>query len=843
MDRKGDRGSAQRSRALQPRRRPPNALERSAVSGRAFASHAATARGGSSASFDPGYHGASPYMRSEPVDIIFDSDFAKFDKSTGTYKCSVPSTFRGQRVDIVQLSSCSLDINSPNSDEIQGDGEETAATDTPGADSNDEIVDDIENGVQVMPERVAPPTLYFEREVRYFERSNTGSSLYRLRPLFGGCLTVHNRQNRRSYNIFFPKEYIIGSIERDTTDTSKGIFSCLSGNLSDSEKHQLTEYDIKNRILNIQGLPSSGWTLASAWQSGTENWGDQKDSNNNLILGNQLKIPFQNTSATTDKYIVCVHLRPFRGHSEVCTRINAALSSISAGIFFQYSGRNGRYTVGPEQVFIPDTQLREDGGSLFGKSVCDCLGIVAGQSGGPDLKTSIPPTIRSTRVIIAQGAAPIAYALQSGDHLRSEIRKVYGRLDGRMGIDNATLTVRHLSSTQPDGSNASDINIDLGTIPFKNAESMAVKIQSLLEAGAGSDYKGWTSAYDSNSKRVQIKSPGGSIPFQIVGMIRTGSVATSSTSQGTFMVGAQVNPLLPRGYLPFGSGTFRGLPLRSPLDPRFGVMHLYQEHAELRESTVAVVTGKVPIPVSTVTNNSIENSVLQQIDFGVSAPFNRGDLVEAFDEKGKLIDTRYIVAKDTDTKVTLLPLSILSSPPTIKFIRQLVVDDSNRYNSCITSHGTSIFVNESDRGRPGPSLEDTPQPVLSFSARSLGAAVPIGIQVALNRSPNMTRHSCSPDVETVYVRLCHSNVCTNKVPSLPNDLGRASGILGRITNSAGLRMDRSLSGSASFPGGTRLPPELEFQFLDQSGQIIRSGLKRWSLSLTIPNVTLNLDRA
>ena len=63
----------------------------------------------------------------------------------------------------------------------------------------------------------------------------------------------------------------------------------------------------------------------------------------------------------------------------------------------------------------------------------------------------------------------------------------------------------------------------------------------------------------------------------------------------------------------------------------------------------------------------------------------------------------------------------------------------------------------------------------------------------------MTRHSCSPD-ETVYVRLCHSNVCTNKVPSLPNDLGRASGILGRITNSAGLRMDRSLSGSASFPG-------------------------------------------
>ena len=152
-------------------------------------------------------------MRSEPVDIIFDSDFAKFDKSTGTYKCSVPSTFRGQRVDIVQLSSCSLDINSPNSDEIQGDGEETAATDTPGADSNDEIVDDIENGVQVMPERVAPPTLYFEREVRYFERSNTGSSLYRLRPLFGGCLTVHNRQNRRSYNIFFPKEYIIGTLK------------------------------------------------------------------------------------------------------------------------------------------------------------------------------------------------------------------------------------------------------------------------------------------------------------------------------------------------------------------------------------------------------------------------------------------------------------------------------------------------------------------------------------------------------------------------------------------------------------------------------------------------------
>ena len=292
---------------------------------------------------------------------------------------------------------------------------------------------------------------------------------------------------------------------------------------------------------------------------------------------------------------MCVHLRPFRGHSE-CARINAALSSISAGIFFQYSGRNGRYTVGPEQVFIPDTQLREDGGSLFGKSVCDCLGIVAGQSGGPDLKDIHTPDHSIDACNYCTGRGPNRVRFTERGSSPSEIRKVYGRLDGRMGIDNATLTVRHLSSTQPDGSNASDINIDLGTIPFKNAESMAVKIQSLLEAGAGSDYKGWTSAYDSNSKRVQIKSPGGSIPFQIVGMIRTGSVATSSTSQGTFMVGAQVNPLLPRGYLPFGSGTFRGLPLRSPLDPRFGVMHLYQEHAELRNLQLPLLRVKSPSP-------------------------------------------------------------------------------------------------------------------------------------------------------------------------------------------------------------------------------------------------------
>ena len=868
MDRKGSLVPRSRNGIMATQGRPPNALERSAGAVRSFPSHSGAARSGglrvSPGNFDPGYHGATPYTRSEPVDIIFDSDFAKFDKTTGTYRCSVPSTFRGQRVDIVQLSSCSLDINSPNSGDMQGDGEETAETNTESKDMDDTAVDDVENGVKFLPQRVVPPTLYMQREVRYF--STSGNTISRLRPLFGGSIKVHNTESRMCYKINFPNEYIIGEIQmQDNTATVKtGKFRCLASDTNYLESHHLVEYDMKYRIAEIVGLPS-GFVLADpstvpAEFISTLGTHDPSCSPGSTVTQvetqkNTLLIRFASVPSTSDKYRVILRIKAFNGHAEVCTRINSILGEAS-GVEFSYSGRNGRYSVGPERVFIPDNQEKTEAGSLFGRTVCECLGIDAGQRGGPDMKTHIPPTIRMDRVILSQGAAPIAYTLQSGMHLSSEIRKVYGRMDGRMGTLAPSLTLQYM------GTNALPDNkqISIGSVPFRDPHSLAKKIEYELELQTSN--MGWKVTYDASAQRIQILSPDGR-PFQVIQSVRSTSGIVPSTPHATFMIGAHVNPLLPIGLLPFGSSAFRGLPLRNAPDPRLGIMHLYQEHAELRESTVAVVTEKVPIQVTKATDYyGINTNQWVEIETdltssGSSHAFSRGDVVEAFDQDGKLIRTRFIVAQDAVEKIYLYPMdrtqftelkavgagSSNDISSKIKYIRHQVMDDPNRYSDCLTSTGTNIFINESDMGRPGPSPEDTPQPILSFSSRSLGAAIPIGIQVALNRSPNMTRHSCSPDVETVYVRLCHSNVCTNKVPSLPNDLGRASGILGRITNSAGLKMDRSLSGSASFPGGTRLPPELEFQFLDQAGQVIRSGLKKWSLSLTIPNVTLNLDRA
>ena len=105
-----------------------------------------------------------------------------------------------------------------------------------------------------------------------------------------------------------------------------------------------------------------------------------------------------------------------------------------------------------------------------------------------------------------------------------------------------------------------------------------------------------------------------------------------------------------------------------------------------------------------------------------------------------------------------------------------------------------------DMGKPGPDSADVPQPIVAFGTHRLGSVAQLGVNVAIDRSPNMHRHSCSPDVDVVYVRLVHNNIFTNKVPSLPSEVGRASGILGRITHhNSKLAMDRSQSGSAKFP--------------------------------------------
>lgn len=829
---------------------------------------------------DNGYHGAAGYMRGEAVDLIFASDFSSYDKSSGIYRCQVPTSFRGQRIDTIQLSACSLDINNPNSNPAEGSGTAPGSSDEKGNGGDGGLA----GGSGILP---VPPRLYMERLVSY------ASSGDYYRPIFDSCLLLHNRSSRREVRVYFPKEYIffkvvavsgteirIRSVEAPKAPTgaaSTGSATPTPAQAMVEFNHGLTDYDIKNRLVQaLHGLPAG---------QGVQSWPPQRDSSNPVGNAPNITYPhasntlvFQLTNNATIQVnsILALQVMPFNGYTQVSERINSALkgytdsfisqgmiSASDTGLYVNYSSQGGSFSVGPpDVVYIPDGQPRS-GRAMCGLTLCQAIGLESGTDGKSN--SSPPQIVRRSVITLAEGHSPIAYALQSGQHLANAIRSAYSRLDPRMSISGvapslAVMTAANARLTAP-----------IGSEPFRSIDQLCGKVATELKASQGQNVTNdWLITSRSVSNNMSILTMGSSenVVFQILGSELTvppGSVSPQnvvSTDSGLRMLGL-MNGIVPaNGGLgsasaSFGSVTAQGVPIIGEPDPRFGSVHLFQPDRELRESTVGVVTGRPPISVlGTTTQTGVDNELVQ-IHFAMSHgasgagtattighPFHTGDLVEALDGNGSALPMRFLVLDESDT-CRLLPLRQTGlTIGDIKSVRRVTFDDEKLYGNVTMTQTTNIFVHEYDMGKPGPDSADVPQPIVAFGTHRLGTVAQLGVNVAIDRSPNMHRHSCSPDVEVVYVRLVHNNIFTNKVPSLPSEVGRASGILGRITqHNSKLAMDRSQSGSAKFPGGTRLPSELQFQFLDRAGNIIKSGLKQWSLTCTIPNHTLNLDRA
>lgn len=825
---------------------------------------------------ETGYHGASAYVRGEPVDIIFDSDFSRFDRQSGIYRCQVPTSFRGQRIDAIQLSACSLDINNPNSNPSEDSGTTPGSADAKSG-SRAGVEGDLAGGSGILP---TPPRLYMERMVSY----STGSSQYN-RPIFDGYIRLHNRSEREAHTIQFPAEYMFFRVQNHNDNklqivsvvapqAAPGAASTGSHASSAAESmvvapHGMTDYDIKYRLMRVlHGMDSTLSIDDSKWPP------KRVSGATSTTLSIQLNV--QSSTTVAANTLVALQLRPFNGYAEVSTRINECLKGVryihttdgppsngtDYGIYVNYSTQSGLFSVGPpDVVYIPDGQP-PSGRAMCGLTVCQCLGL---QSGTDGKEMSPPPQIvRRSVVTIAEGNAPIAYALQSGQHLANAIRNAYARTDPRLVASGVSPSVAVMTVA------GTRLKASLGTDPFRSVGQMCAKVAYELKE-ADSNPTDWTVKADPAQHERSVMTVGtssGDVMFQVLGTSITlppGSLAGTeiSTESGLRMLGL-MNGVLLANDLPagsatatsFGSRSARGVPVLQGADPRFGTVHLFQPDRELRESTVGAVTGRPPVMVRAGTTPA-RSSELITVQFAISHnssgtatsvghPFHAGDLLEAFHTNGTILSTRFLVV-DESSVCSLLPLNQISVPSSlsdIKSFRRITYDDERLYTDVTMTQTTNIFVHEHDMGTPGPDSADVPQPVVAFGTRRLGDVAQLGVNVAMNRSPNMHRHSCSPDVDVVYVRLVHSNIYTNKVPSLPSEVGRASGILGRITHhNSQLAMDRSQSGSASFPGGTRLPSELQFQFLDQAGQVIRSGLKKWSLTCTIPNRTLNLDRA
>lgn len=809
---------------------------------------------------ETGYHGASHYIRGEPVDLIFDSDFSRFDRQSGVYSCQVPTSFRGKRIDAIQLSACSLDINNPNSNPSEDSGVAPGGSD---AKEKSGGTGDLAGGSGIMP---VPPRLYMERMVSY----STGSSQY-LRPIFDGELRLHNRVDRVAGYIKFPKEYILFRVL--SSSNSMTYLQCVEAAPGSSTltatNHGLTDYDIKHRLEKvIHGLPATADSIPSSAFPPKRAFGD---------ISKFQTLVFEGT--LPENVIVALKVRPFQGYAEVSARVNEALkgtqyiplydanasnptitplNGTDTKLYLNYSVEaSGLFTVGPpDVVYIPDGQ-GFNGRGMCGLTVCQALGLQAGTD-GKDL-TPPPQIVRRDVVTIAEGAAPIAYGLQSGQHLANAVREAYSRLDPRFDVSGTAPAFAVMTAA------GARIRAVMGTEPFRDIRQVCEHVQRGL---GGSGQWNLTSQTNSTTSKTAVTvSTTNDTLFQVLGSpitVPSGSVApatTVSTLAGLRMIGFMDGIVPANGTgaatAAFCSTTARGIPILNAPDPRFGIVHMFQPDRELRESTVGTVSGRPPIPVSQAIQHNASNHLsFYELQFamshsgstvtGVSHPFHEGDLLEAFESDGKLISgTRFLVVDESDV-CKVLPLHRTSNLVSrIHFVRRITFDDERLYGDSVTmTQTTNVFVHEHDMGAPGPDSADVPQPVVAFGTRRLGDISQLGVNVAMNRSPNMHRHSCSPDVDVVYVRLVHSNIYTNKVPSLPSEVGRASGILGRISHhNSNLAMDRSQSGSASFPGGTRLPSELQFQFLDQSGQVIRSGLKKWSLTCTIPSQTLNLGRA
>lgn len=835
---------------------------------------------------DGGYHGAAEYMRGEAVDLIFASDFSSFDKSSGIYRCQVPTSFRGQRIDTIQLSACSLDINNPNSNPSEASGAAPGSSD----EKDNGGAAGLAEGSGILP---VPPRLYMERLVSYASRGDY------YRPIFDGGITLHNKSTRKAITVMFPKEYTFFKVSSFVNGTlvARSVVApaAQSGSASTGDatngtaqgpvagmtiaQHNLTDYDIKNRLVHVlHGLPAG---------QGVASWPPKRDTtaagstypfaNDTLIF--QLTDPAGTVKTGS---IVALQVKPFDGYTQVNERINSALegfndSFISQGVPLQentglhagYTSRGGSFSVGPpDVVYVPDGQPLS-GRAMCGLTVCQALGIEAGTDGQSN--KSPPQIVRRDVVTLAEGHSPIAYALQSGQHLANSIRNAYSRLDPRMAVSSASPSVAVITAASANAR----LEAKIGSEPFRSVDQMCEKVANELngQQPQGSTNE-WTVAARqiANGMSVLTLSTTEDVVFQVLGSditVTPGAPTTVSTDSGLRMLGL-MNGIIPcNGGLGVGSGSFgststRGVPILSAPDPRFGSVHLFQPDRELRESTLGVVTGRPPIPVvGTIDRAPVHQDgtagELIRVKFAmthgatganpaastIGHPFHAGDLVEALDANGSVLSsTRFLVLDESNT-CTLLPLRQTGlALADIKSVRRVVFDNDKLYANTTMTQTTNIFVHEYDMGKPGPDSADVPQPIVAFGTHRLGSVAQLGVNVAIDRSPNMHRHSCSPDVDVVYVRLVHNNIFTNKVPSLPSEVGRASGILGRITHhNSKLAMDRSQSGSAKFPNGTRLPSELQFQFLDRAGNIIKSGLKQWSLTCTIPPHTLNLDRA